>query len=386
MFFSSILLFASMTQQAGPVSVVNFENELQASQMQLSLSSAAAPKEFCEIVEAKIALPSQTEEGGKEWRAALLSMQRELLLRGYELAELEQEGTLRDLIGDRLLTIDIFYSAGCVSPDWDIMQSASSVEEKSSAPPFIFDAGDSREHWAAKVRSMLAQGQLEQARALLNDLSSKSPAARNLLGVLDILDLGQGANKSRGYARIRLAARAGYAPAVANLGLCHIFGAGTNLDPTYGVKLLDQAQRAGIALRDATWLLKINERMLRIEDFSEVTKTLRLSAAGGSVSARGILGILASRGLTSPACGSGCGEVAEGHARSILDRGGTRFADVIRANLRATEGRAAVLSELIKWPSLTGALARNPSLRTAVLSAHTSRAPRARSNRTVRGR
>ena len=235
---------------------------------------------------------------------------------------------------------DEYYAAGCVPSDWQIL-TASSNDDLVRIPYFAptFDDGLSasgKAKWVANVRNDLKLGKFDDARAALGQMASTNPAAANYLGVLEALELGRDAAPQRAHMLFKSAALNGDRHATANLGLTYIFGIGTHVSTAKGVQLLDQAIASGLNIEDATWLFVQGPNLLRASSFVEVAKSLRMAANDGSGIAEMVLAVMATRGISHPACTIPCKIQVDRHVARLQARGLKSFVSYVEANRRTS--------------------------------------------------
>lgn len=237
---------------------------------------------------------------------------------------------------------------GCISDDWTSVSQVADSDIRS--PPFVVDFPSSTD-WIHQAHAFLADGKFDDARLVLATNEDKSPEARNMLAVLDALRLGYEPDTKMAFLRFRAAAMEGSKVALANVGICYMFGFGVTMDPIYGGELVGQAIAEGAPPDKAIWLLTNGLSLLQINDFAELIKTLRLASARGSAISATIEGVLASHGLTKEPCAPKCSDIARDIANDLKSKGHIVLAAVVEMNAEHKKGKDAVRQASLALPA-----------------------------------
>jgi hypothetical protein len=243
---------------------------------------------------------------------------------------------LRNLSDDEELV-----ASGCVEAEWQILTTNPAQTGGIGEPPFRVELPAESE-WGRQAEALLSAGKFDEARLLLLKVEGKDPAAQNLLGVLDAFGFGYGAHKDSAFMRFRNAAARGNKVALANLGICYVFGFGISMDPIYGGELIAQTVHEGMPAAKSLWLLQNGLSLLQTTDYAELIKTIRIAAASGSPIATAIEGVLAARGLSKEPCAPKCADLARERAVKLRSMGQPGLAAVVDMNANAENGKEAV--------------------------------------------
>jgi hypothetical protein len=241
----------------------------------------------------------------------------------------------------RPLTEDeIIMAMGCIEDDWHSFQSTNN-QSNIKNPPFLAEYPAERE-WSQRTRELLLAESYSEARLILAMYEEKAPEARNLLGVLDALELGYGSDPKSAFLNFRIAANKGSNVARANLGICFVFGIGVPVNPIYGGELLRQSIHGGVAPEKATWLLRNGLSLVQAESYAEIIKSIRLETVKGAPIALTVEGILAAQGLAKEPCAPSCSDVARDIATKLRTLGEPGLAALVEANANNEKGKEAV--------------------------------------------
>jgi hypothetical protein len=243
---------------------------------------------------------------------------------------------LRNLSDDEELV-----ASGCVEAEWQILTTNPAQTGGIGAPPFKVELPAESE-WGRQAEALLLAGKYDEARLLLLKVEGKDAAAQNLLAVLDAFAFGYGAHKDSAFMRFRNAAANGNKVALANLGICYVFGFGVSMDPIYGAELIAQTVHEGMPAAQSLWLLQNGLSLLKITDYAELIKTIRIAAASGSPIATAIEGVLAAQGLSKEPCAPKCSDLVKESAVKLRSMGEPGLAAMVEMNANAKNGKEAV--------------------------------------------